>query len=578
MKKNLKKRGQKIVRRFSRISKKAEQEGKEHIKENLFDRFSHIKDIKILIFEWSLLIGAIILLGTTQAIWFNNSYSIDAFESGGTYTEGTIGKVNSLNPLFSVTDSEKTLSRLLFATLTTIDETGNIAPGLAKSITPSENGKVWTIKLRDNLKWSDGEPLTNSDVIFTTNLIKNAAVISIYDSNLSSVKVSEEEDGSIKFTLPIAYADFITTLNFPILPEHILKDAAPETLIENNFSVAPVTSGPFAFNALQNISQDGEKVIYLSANQNYYKGKPQLNSFAVHAYLTKESLIKALNDNTITATASLSPADADLITSNNIIEKQTAINSGVFAFLNMQSETMKNGELRKAIKQALNLTKIHAIAKDHVSLDYPLIESQIKLNNYPDVISYNTEQASQKFEAAAGENGITINLVTVKKGYLEAVAEEIAKELRDYGLTVNISVREETQEFISSVISRREYDILVYEIELGAEPDLFAYYHSSQASTSGLNLSNYKKSVINDVILGARETIDKSLRTSKYESFLNYWVNDVPAIGLYQSNFAYYHNKNIRAFSDNNKLVTPLDRFTDVVFWQSKKVSKNRTP
>jgi len=64
---NLKRRGQKILRKFSRASLKASEESKEHIKENLFERFSHIKDIRLLILEWSLLVAALIMLSITQA-------------------------------------------------------------------------------------------------------------------------------------------------------------------------------------------------------------------------------------------------------------------------------------------------------------------------------------------------------------------------------------------------------------------------------------------------------------------------------------------------------------------------------
>ena len=157
------------------------------------------------------------MLAITQAFWFGNSYAENTFTSGGTYTEATIGKVTSLNPLFATTSSEKTLSRLLFATLTTIDYSGHTKMELAESITPSENGKIWTMTLKDNLKWSDNEPITVDDVMFTIDLIKNPAINSIYTPNLAKVKAEKTEDGKIVFTLAAPYADFVSVLNIPIL-------------------------------------------------------------------------------------------------------------------------------------------------------------------------------------------------------------------------------------------------------------------------------------------------------------------------------------------------------------------------
>ena len=69
-----------------------------------------------------------------------------------------------------------------------------------------------------------------------------------------------------------------------------------------------------------------------------------------------------------------------------------------------------------------------------------------------------------------------------------------------------------------------------------------------------------------------------SLRIAKYETFLRQWVNDVPAIGIYQASLTYYFNKNARAFSEDDRLVYATDRFVDVENWAVNKAQKNRTP
>ena len=367
MEKTLKKRGQKFIRKFSRASVKASEEGKEHIKENLVDRISHIANIRLLIVEWSLLVAALIMLATAQAFWFGDSYAQNVFVDGGTYTEATLGEIKSMNPLFATTSSEKALSRLMFATVSTTDYSGHAGAGLAKYIRPDESGKIWTIKLRDNLKWSDGEPITNDDVLFTVELIKNPTVNSIYDSNLSNVKVEKNEEGEIIFTLPTSYADFITALNFPVLPKHVLKDADPKTLIENNFSNSPVTSGAFNYNATQSSTKE-EKVYYLSANPYYYNGKVLLNSFALHTFNTKDEIIQAINSNSVTGTAELSESEADKVVSNQFIVKSSSLNSGAFIFFNTAHDVVKNVEMRAAIRQGIDMEKIRGEASEASAL------------------------------------------------------------------------------------------------------------------------------------------------------------------------------------------------------------------
>ena len=575
---NLKKRGQKFLRKFSRVSKKASEESKEHIKENLIQRVSHIRDIKLLILEWSLLVAALVMLAITQAFWFSSSYASDVFVSGGTYAEATIGQINSMNPLFATTNSEKVVSKLLFSNLISVDYSGNPGLELAESLRASENGKVWTVRLRDNLKWSDGEPLTNEDVLFTVNLIQNPVVNSIYSSNLEGVKVTENEEGEIVFTLNTAYADFATALQIPILPKHKLEDVEPKTLIEDDFSKTPVGAGAFVLNAIQTASTGYTSVVYLSANPNYYLGRPMLNSFAVHIYDNKNEIIDALNAGKVTATAELSGPEVNKVVSKAFLYKNSSVNAGAFIFFNTTSARLKNRDLRSAIRQGINIEEIRKVAPDTIALDYPLINAQIELQSYPEIPVADFEKAKATIDDIRGEEEINLRVATVNSGYLPAVTEELKNELAELGIKAEVTIYEETQEFVTSVIAQRSYDILVYEVELGADPDPLPYYHSSQISTVGLNLSNYRQTMVDDLLVGARETLDTSLRAKKYESFLKYWVDDVPAIGLYQANLTYIYNKNARAYGNDVRLVTAIDRFSDIKNYATVKSSRSKTP
>ncbi len=577
MEKGIKKSGQKIAKRFSRISKKASEDGKDHIRENVVDRWSHIKKIRLLILEWTLLILAIIMLSITQAFLYRESYAVTTFTSGGTFSEGTLGRVNSLNPLFATTSSEKTLSKLMFGTLTADDYSGHIGLGLADSIKTDDTGLIWTVKLRSGLTWSDGQPITNEDVIFTVNLIQSPQVSTSYSSNLSGVEVAES-DGNLVFTLSSAYANFSSALEFPVLPAHVLKDTAPGQLLESNFSTSPVTSGAFSFNASQAIGSSGEKIVYLTSNKNYYKGAPLLDSFTVHAYPTKEEIITALNNGSITGTAELLPTDADAITSTSVYEKQTALNSGVFAFINTNSPILSNLNLRKAIQQGIDLRSLRAPLGDEAELNYPLLSTQVEGLNFPALPEYDPAAAKEIIKQAGLNDAQAIRIATIDSGYLPSLAENLEFQLENLGFKVELNIMPAGQDFLISVIRPRNYDILLYEIELGSDPDLFAYYHSSQTSDSGLNLSNYSNAMMSDAILATRSTLDPAVRAAKFESFLKAWVNNVPAIGIYQPNLSYFANKNARIFSEDSRFVTATDRFINVSYWATEKTTKNRTP
>ncbi|MBO7657640.1 hypothetical protein J6S55_03315 [Candidatus Saccharibacteria bacterium] len=575
---SLKKRGQKFIRKFSRVSIKASEEGKEHIKENFIQRLSHIRKIRLLVLEWALLIIALILLSVAQAFWSGESYAVDTYIDGGTYIEATVGRVNSLNPLFATTSSEKVLSKLMFATLSADDYSGHPGPSLASSITHSDDGKTWQVRLREGLVWSDGEPITNDDVIFTLQLIQNPAVSTIYTANLENVKITETEDGAIIFNLPSSYADFVSALNIPVVPKHVLENVPLKTLVEANFSKDPVTSGAFTFNAMQNTGVEDEKVVYLTANANYFLGKPMVSSFAVHVYNNKEDVVTALGAASATATAELEGEDADKVSGKTYYKRYTSVSSGAFAFLNTSSPILANVDFRRAIRQGLNLAEIRSVSPGTKPLDFPILDSQIVLSNFPTIPPENDIEAKAKIEELTGGETTHLEIATVDSGYLPEVAEKFAENLRALGIECSVTPYTESQEFVANIISKRNYDILIYEIELGSDPDPLPYYHSSQAKAAGLNLSNYRNSLVDDLLVGARGATDENLRARKYEKFLEYWVTDVPAIGLYQANMTYIYNKNVLTYNDSNILVNDLDRFLDVNDWAVNKGTKNQTP
>lgn len=89
-----KKRGQKLAKRWAVFTERAKADSREHIQENLIDRLPNARRVRLLILEWILLIVVIISLALTQAFWYTQSYSVQAFVDGGTYIEATLGQVD----------------------------------------------------------------------------------------------------------------------------------------------------------------------------------------------------------------------------------------------------------------------------------------------------------------------------------------------------------------------------------------------------------------------------------------------------------------------------------------------------
>ena len=254
-----------------RRAKKMEGATQRHAHRFVIRRLDNIKSVSREITTWLLLVGAIIVGIGVQLYWGQTGYMTDAAARGGTYVEGVVGSIETLNPLFASTNSEASLSRLMFSSLYNYDETGSLHQDLATGMKIDETNKIYTVTIRDNVKWHDNTPLTARDIAFTLELVKNPAARSPLRVNWLDVSVKAVDNKTVQFILPATYAAFPYALTFPVLPEHLLKDIAPGAVRESAYSQSPVGSGPFRFRLLQQpdvVSQ--HKVVHLVANSKYY--------------------------------------------------------------------------------------------------------------------------------------------------------------------------------------------------------------------------------------------------------------------------------------------------------------------
>lgn len=564
-----------------------------HFNDNFISRIQNAHEVRLWIIEWVLLVVVVFLFTVVQMMWYGDSYHTDAFVSGGDYTEAVLGEVKSMNPLYASNSAEKTLSRLLFANLVSPDNSGHIKGELAKTVKMDNTGKIWTVTLRDNLQWSDGEPIVADDIIYTVDLIRDKTAKTTISADFSHVTTKKINDKTVEFTLPSTYVDFMDTLEFPLLPKHILGEVSPALVYESDFSKHPVVSGPFVLNAMQaaTATQLNTFTIYLNRNTKYFMTSTKLDTFTLKTYKNRDDIITALNASDVTATAELGLDSAGSLR-DNISSRESLLNGGVFAFINTKSDNLENKTLRQAIAKGVNLAVVREGIDDSQLLNYPILERQEKLN-YPELTKYDLDEAKGLIEKAGfkyNDNGkilnkdgvpVILNAVVQKRDVITRTAERFVDELKKIGFEVNLNIYDESQttaDFFTTVVRPRDYDILFYEVDLGVSADPFVYYSSTQASTGGWNFSNYSNGLVDDALLSAHTTTNMNTRKAKYEYFLKAWVSDVPAIGLYQSSLKYYYSQNVDIYSENLQMTDVLDRFNDVRYWASEKRSVNVTP
>ena len=577
-----------------RASREFYEKAGQHFDNFFVKRWRNLKSVRLWILEWGLLNLVVLLLAIVQICWYADAYRTNTFVDGGDYSEATLGQINSMNPLYANTSSEKTLARLLFANLMSPDTTGHMKGELAKQVKKVDGDAAkWRLTLRDNLYWSDGEPITTDDLIYTIDLLQNTDAKTTVAVDFDTVKINQIDEKTVEFELPAPYVDFTDSLEFPLVPKHILGDIDPALVYESNFSKEPVCSGVFKVNATQasNSSTKALQTVFLQKNDKYFLGGTRLDSFTVKAYANVEDIKEAFNNAEVMATAELE--DGESFTRTDAAKRESSLNAGAYAFLNTKSTVLKETKVRKAIQEGVNIAEVRGDKFGHRGLDYPILENQFEGLSYPKLPSYNFDDA-KKMLVDAGytydgdrlkKDGMPVEL---KVAYLESreltpAAERYIAELDKLGFTVSVkSFGEEEilagQNFYSNVIQPREYDVLIYEVNLGVSVDPFVYYSSQQANEHGWNLSNYSNRMMDDALLSARTTTDEALRKAKYESFLEYWVNDAPAVGIYRSSLSYYYAEGVHIYAEDVMMTDEFDRFADVRNFASKKGKVNLTP
>lgn len=572
--------------------KHAEGATQRHASRFILRRIENVRLVMTEIMIWLAAIALLIAGLGIQYSWNSQGSKKDGAKSGGVYVEGVIGNISTLNPLLAASEPEQAVSRLLFSSLYNYDVTGALHTDLAESMAVKDD-KVYTIKLR-NAVWHDGKKLTAEDVVYTINLIKNPQVRSPLRVNWLDISARAIDDSTVEFMLPAVYAGFSHALTFPVIPKHILQSVSPSSMREADFSSNPVGSGPFAVKRVQTSeSTSSTDVVRMEPNTKYYGAVSTLSRLELRAYGNESLLVKAVNSGEVSAASGLSLSAADNIKSKQYSTKHWLLNKGVYLLMNNRSQTLQDARVRQALRYATDTSSIRATVGDNVArLDTPILQSQIaqKLPVAPD---YNLDKAKALLKEAGwtynqgqwkGKDGRPLAVaVTTSSGRDEykKIVDALKQQWSKLGVDVQlreIDTSSTTTSFVQSVLQPRDYDALLYELELGADPDVFAYWHSSQASASGYNFANYSNRTVDNDLVGGRSRTNSALRAAKYIQFVNQWLNDAPAIGLYQSVGSYVLNNGASIVEPRGSLNTMNDRYADVTTWSTGRASVYKTP
>lgn len=482
-------------------------------------------------------------------------------KDGGTFTIASFSDIVTVNPIYVSDTASGDAEYFLFAKVFDYARDGSVTVEpwslAAEPVSISEDEKTYTIKLKNYAKWSDGEPVTVDDLIFTINTIKNPDAgspgISMYDKIESMTKI---DDYTVEIRLSEVYAPFIYSLVMTLAPEHILKDVPVTELQKHPFGKDPaqtVTNGPWVWKEWV----PNQHLIF-ERNPNYWgEVKPHIDQVVYKIYADQNTEVQALLNGDVDHVSAIP------VTSVEVVKRDSSITlisepgpQYEFVAFNFKADNWPNGfvpfegqKTRQAIAYAINRQGMidNVLKGTGILMNSPFLAGSWadpgdKATNY----EYNPEKAKQLLAEDGWELG--------SDGYLykngnkfsfelqynagnsrrESVAQIIQDNLKEVGIEVK-PVGLDFSAWVDQNLNPGKFQAVLLAWALSnPDPDAESTFSSKYFPPDGQNMGWYVNEELDQLWVDAYRTTNIEERKAIYGEIGRIISQDLPYVFLYR--------------------------------------------
>jgi peptide/nickel transport system substrate-binding protein len=533
--------------------------------------------------RWQIVItlSGIALIGTFLGYLALSLTTVVVPAEGGTYVEGLAGSPAFINPILcQYNEVDRDICALVFNGLTKLDERGEVVPDLAEGWDVSDDGLIYTFRLRRDVRWQDGTPFTADDVIATIHAIQDPdyrGVPSLAEM-WRSVGVEKLDEYTVRFTLEEPFAPFLDYTTTGILPSHLIADIPADEMIRSDFNLHPIGTGPFK------VEEINEEHALLSVNPLFYGSKPYLNKIEFKFYPNYESIFAAYERGEVDGISRVLPEDLPKVGAKKDLNLFSARMSRYFLILlNNNSPFFQEKRVRKALLYALDRQGMIDRILDGQGL---VAHSPIMPGTwayYNDILkyTYDPERAEELLDEAGykkqsqteesvfdfGEKEgkeIAFTLLVNDDPMRVRIAEEVARQWKEIG--VNVKLEKISPGRTREVLRSRRFDAFLILLEIPGDPDPYPLWHSTQIEGDGQNYACFQNREADEAIEEARRINDKKRRIELYHRFQEIFAEEVPSILLYYPIYNYAVSKKVRGVQIA-PMNAPSDRFRNIEKW-----------
>lgn len=507
------------------------------------------------------------------------THLVDVPVRGGTYVEGVVGTPRLINPVLAVPNSvDADLVRLVFSGLFRYNENRELVTDLASEYHVSEDGKEYTVTLNTGVSWHDGEALTVDDVLFTISAIQDTAWHSPLAPSFKGISAEKVDDATVKFTLKEPFAPFPSLLTVGLLPQHVWSTVPPESVTLSELNMKPIGTGPFKVKEFTHGKRSGTvRSYHLEPNPYAYSQSVLLAHLFIVMYPDRQTLVTDLNARKIDG-ALLSGNTGDLRRKDVnkktfILPRETAI------FMNQGANpVLKDAAIREALLRSIDRERLVAetLAGNGIILDDPVPSYELDGPSLPaSPYPYDIGRTAELLDGAGWKlvdgtrtkdgKQLTVALSAADTAENAELISYIKQSWESVGIVVQVAPVDQTA-ILRDVIKPRKYELVLFRIALGDDPDPYPFWHSSQAHDPGLNLSLFANRQADELLEAARKERNPEERAKKYAAFDELVRAQIPALFIYQDSTTYALDHKLKGVT-GDYLGTSPDRFAGVASW-----------
>jgi len=510
-----------------------------------------------------------------------NKQTIGENKNSVAYTEGVVGEIKHLNPVFTeFSEADSDISSLIFTSLVKYNPQDKMFEEDLATHTLSEDQLTYTFTLKNDIYWHDGTPVSADDIYFTfAEVIQNDDFTNpILKSNFEGVKIEQTDSRTVTFTLNSPNSFFFTALTVGILPKHILGEVPVSELDTDDFNKMPIGTGPYKVSSPYIKNDDGSTSVELTVFKDYYSQKPTIENIRFISYPTSEIL--AANRSVWNGAARIKQSQLESIDTTDLVVNKYELPQYTALFLNTDSPYLAKNKERLAISKAIDKQAILDATGFTKQIDTPLLE----LNQEDWIHSFDQEEAAGALYDSGwslnegdtyrtnGDETYSLRLVRrdfsttneLQEESMRITSELVQSQLKQIGVEVLIESYPINE--LQQIIVDRDYDMLLYGQSLGYNLDIFSYWHSSQANENRFNLSNYQNPKADFLMESIRGTFDLEEKQELLESLAKIIEEDIPAVFLYTPSYYYLTDVKLTGVNLENVLL-PRDRFANIDLW-----------